>query len=269
MSLLRKIWRCGNMLLSQTWVPKSKRVVRDVHLQGFQILVLANEDVGRQIAVFKSYEPDETVFFRNNIRPEDICFDVGGNVGYFSMLMSQAANKGVVHVFEPVPLNAALIRASAELNGFSNVVINNVALGDEKGSASFSVSVDSAYSSLVATGRISEARNIEVAVLTIDNYVTEHSISKVDIMKVDVEGAEDLVIRGAVQLLSDAKRRPRIVLLELQDLNLKPFGLEVAAVIERMKLLGYEPKVLKADQTLESYDSTMKGKHYNFIFTTA
>lgn len=255
------------MLASQALISKKRRQVRHVRLADFDLLALANEDVGRQIVLFGSFEPDETHYFKTIIRPEDVCFDIGGNVGFFSMLMAKCASRGKVHVFEPIPLNAALIGANAALNHFGNLQINNVAVGSEKGSLPFSVSVDSAYSSLHPTDRIAEENTITVPVVTIDGYIAEQGIARVDIMKVDVEGAEDMVIRGAERLLSDPARRPRSVLLELFDINLKPFDSNVLAVVARMVEFGYAAKVLTPGGTdLVPFTPDMANQYYNVIF---
>jgi FkbM family methyltransferase len=267
MNILRKASRRVAMLASQLSIPEGRREVRHVRLPGFEILALANEVVGRQILYLRDYEPDESAFFRQQIRSEDICFDVGGNVGYYSMLMGRCAARGQVHVFEPIPLNAAMIRTSAELNAFDNLTINTVAVGSEKGATTFSVSVDSAYSSLRATGRRAEERSIDVPIVSLDDYMAEHGIPRVDILKVDVEGAEGLVILGANRMLRGAGR-PRIVLLELFDENLKPFGTDVGTIVKKMADMVYAAKVLVSDGSLQAYNASMANRIYNIFFVT-
>jgi FkbM family methyltransferase len=267
MSFLKKVYRRGKMLLNQVRIPKGQRALRHVHIQGFEMLVLANEDVGRIINLFGDFEPEETIFFRGLIKSDDVCLDIGGNVGYFSMLMAQCARQGEVHVFEPIPLNAALIRTNVELNNFSNVVINNVALAEARGTAEFSVSVDSAYSSLKATGRKSEAKIITVPLWTLDDYVAEKKLQSIALMKVDVEGAEEMVLKGAKGLFGDLHRRPRIVMLELVDINLRPFGTSVASIVEQMVSHGYKPMVLQNGKFLSPYTPNMANRYPNIFFT--
>jgi FkbM family methyltransferase len=268
MNIVRKAWRRGMMLGSQVRISKGVRHVRHVHLRDFEMLAFANEDVGRQIWLFKSFEPDETQFFSNVIKADDICFDIGGNIGFFSLLMAKRAHSGKVHVFEPIPLNAAMIRANAELNSFKNIIVNNVAMGSEEGNATFSVSTDSAYSSMRATGRYSEAQSIEVPLFTLDSYARHHNIERIDVMKVDVEGAEEMVIKGGAELLQDSARRPRVVLLELYDLNLAPFNTSVSAIIGQMVAYGYEANVIpNGSGTLEPYMPNMANRFCNIIFT--
>jgi FkbM family methyltransferase len=270
MNLGTKIFRRVRMLISQVVTPKGTRRIQHLNPQGFDMLALTNEDVGRQIWLFGSFEPDETRYFKEFIEPDDICLDVGGNVGYFSMLFARCAYKGHVHTFEPIPLNAALITVNKEINMFNNITINNVAVGNEHGNVNFSISTDSAYSSIRATGRFLEERSISVPLITLDSYIADKKIERVDVIKIDVEGAEDLVLIGAANLLKDTLRRPRIVLLELFDENLKPFGTGVKMIVDRMIEFGYRPFVLQSGgRTLSDYSPEMANKFYNIIFAPA
>jgi FkbM family methyltransferase len=267
MNSLSHYVRRTTFLASKIVVRPHTRKVKQVALPDYQLLVYANELVGRLIWIYKSFELEETKLFSNIVKPDDVCLDVGGNVGYFSMLLAARAKQGHVHVFEPVPVNAALINASKELNGFTNVTINNSAVGNENGTVSFSVSIDSALSSIIPTGCMAEARKITVPILRIDDYMAEQKIKHFDIIKVDVEGAENMVIDGAKGLLTSQVKKPRLVLLELFDENLKPFGSSVVEIVEKMRSWGYAPQVTNPDGTLRPFSLEMTNVYQNVIFT--
>jgi FkbM family methyltransferase len=185
-----------------------------------------------------------------------------------AMLFASAARSGQVHVFEPIALNAALIRANSSLNGFSNIEVNNVAVGTVEGEVEFSVSVDSAYSSMIATHRRHESQLIKVPVVSLDEYIEKQSIRRVDILKIDVEGAERLVLEGARNLLSDPTRRPRAVLLELFDDNLRSFGTSAAECLQKMVDFGYRPHAVRPGSgELVPFKAKMTNKVCNVIFT--
>jgi FkbM family methyltransferase len=225
-------------------VPQDRRQVRHFRTAGFELLAFANEDVGRKIWLTGKFEAAETAFFASKIKAGDVCFDVGGNVGYMAMLFALYAKEGAVHVFEPIPLNASLVTTNTRLNGFKNVVVNNVAVSNAEGTVVFNVSADSAYSSMIDTGRKKALEQIVVPTVTLDKYVAKNAIGRVDVLKVDVEGAEPLVIDGATGLLADASKRPRLVLLELFDVNLKPFDSTVLKLVEKMRGFGYRAVTL-------------------------
>ncbi len=258
--------RLAHMTALQMMTPADRITLKHVRLPEFSLIIKANEIVGRVIQAHGAFEAAETAFFQSIVRDTDIIFDVGGNVGYFSMLFAARARRGEVHVFEPIPLNASLIKASADLNGFSQITVNRCAVGDERKDVAFSVSMDSAYSSMIDTGRSAEAASISVPMETIDAYVAAHDIPRVDLMKVDVEGAEHLVIDGASGLLRDPARRPRLVMLELAEANLTPFGTSVERIIEAMQRFGYQPSQLSSAGRLTPYRTDLK-HGYNVFFS--
>ena len=265
-SLFNRIYRSVAIRSSRLITPANKPKVIHSKINGYDLLVLANEDVGRLIHYVKSYEPAETRYLLSIINKDSICLDIGANIGYFTMLMAKAASSGQVHAFEPVALNLSLLKSSVELNQLTNVFINQFAVGDVVGEVSFSQSVDGAYSSMQDTGRKPSTRTIKVPVLTLDGYLDDNNINRVDVMKVDVEGAEGLVLAGASKLLADLKRRPGVVFLELYDQNLNVFGTSVSEIIEKMFDYGYEPFVLSESAELMSYKPELKNKYFNVFF---
>lgn len=234
------------------WPPGAPRVVQ-VTVNGCRLLVLANEDVGRRIAALRRYEPADTALLARLVRGSDICFDIGANTGYYTMLLASLARQGEVHAFEPVPLNWHLLQAGALLNGFAHVRANHAALGDRDGELDFSVAVDGAYSSIVPVGRKHEAARVRVTVSRLDAYLEAHAVPRVDIVKMDVEGAEPLVLEGAGALLADEARSPRVLMLELYGPNLRPYGADVAQVLERMARYGYSPWCAGAGEGLQRF----------------
>lgn len=243
----------------------SNKKVIHTEINGYELLVLANEDVGRQICL-RRFETAETKYLYKMIRSDAICIDIGANVGYFTLLMAQLASSGSVHAFEPIPLNATLLKASSQLNGFTNICINQWAVGDTVGEVPFSLSSDSAYSSIKDTGRKPLIDTLNVFVTTIDEYLSLKGIDRVDIIKADVEGAEGLVISGASELLSDENRRPSIVVLELYDQNLYVFGESVELIVTKMLNFGYKPFVINNEGNLLKYNEEFKSSYHNVFF---
>ncbi len=232
------------------------------------MLVFANEDVGRLIWLNGVFEASESIFLEREIRLGDICIDVGGNIGYFSLLMARCARKGHVHTFEPIPLNVAMIHLNTELSGLHNITINQLALSDEDGIVAFSISVDSAYSSMRATGTFSEAQAIAVRAVRLDQYLATQQIERIDIVKIDVEGAEEKVLRGGEALFRDPSRRPRLMMLELYDANLASYDTTVAQIVETMQNWGYAPHTVMEDgSALVPLDPAKINATYNIFFT--
>lgn len=254
-----------NYLVDRARLTASKRriapdvpAVRQVAVDGCRLLVLANEDVGRQIHVLGRYESADLDCLVSRIAPGDICFDVGANTGFVAVRMAAAARDARVVAFEPLPLNYHLVCANALLNDLPIRAVQ-CAVSDAEGEASFSQAQDSAYSSLLPVGRKAEARKISVAMVTLADFMQREGIPRIDVLKLDVEGAEERALRGAAAVLSDPARAPRLVMIELYDANLHAFGTSIGAVVELMRGFGYAGFVCHGRGRTEP----LAERHYN------
>ena len=165
-----------------------------------------------------------------NARPDWCVFDIGMNFGYFTCLLASLCKD--VHGFEPVGWLAERARANVDLNAFHNVTISEVALSDHIGTAELNLPDPThcnwGTSSLVH--KSSSATSVAVVTLdTVDHYCEARGIARLDFMKVDVEGAEHLVFRGAQKTL--ARLRPTLIF----ECNIES-GSEAYALLEK---LGY------------------------------
>jgi FkbM family methyltransferase len=251
---------------SRYWVPKNQPHFKQAKVNGISLLVLANEDVGRELVYGGSYESRETAALQRLLKSNDICIDVGANIGYYTTLMGKYAHDGEVHAFEPAPINWHILNCNLKANYLRNVVPNFFALAADSGEVTFSVSRDGAYSSLRPTGRDIESEVIKSKVKTLDAYIRDHQIAKVDFIKADVEGAEEMVLLGSEKLLCDPVKRPRLIMLELYDLNLRVFNTSIDQVLARMGTRGYCPKIANYEGMLIPFHHSMKNRICNIFF---
>ena len=267
--MMRKIiraWGLAKIALSHLWLPKETLKISQVEINGIDLMLFSNEDVGRELVYGRSYEWRETLVLKRFLRPDDICIDVGANIGYYSTLMAKIAYRGEVHSFEPVPINWHILNINLILNKLSNAVPNLIALGSESGKINFSVSKDGAYSSILPTGREMEDETIEIKVETIDEYVNTSQLKRVDVIKVDAEGAEGLILSGAYQLFREQTKRPRLVMLELFDANLLPYGTNIDEIILKMEGWGYSVKIAGNNGDLLPFSVSMENRICNIFF---
>jgi FkbM family methyltransferase len=223
--------------MSTYLIPRSPVEIRHVRYKGASVLVLANEDVGRQLWALRSFESDDLDALMSFVRPGDVCFDIGSNFGVVSILFCVHHPGVQIHAFDPLQLNVKLLEVSALLNG-GNIQANCAAVSNESGFIDFSESSDGAYSSISATGRRAEKRRVKVRAVTVDQYCQDHGVSAINVAKIDVEGAEMLVLQGASQMLG-GKGRPRALMIELYDENLRPYGGSIESVLQLMERYGY------------------------------
>jgi len=125
--------------------PKTS-AVRQVKVNGCQMLVRVEENVGSEIYYLGGiWEGEEARLIKRSVQASDICFDVGANVGYYTLLLGSVASKGKTYSFEPVPLNFHLLQSSILLSKVGNIVAECCAVAEQKGERLFAVAKDSVF----------------------------------------------------------------------------------------------------------------------------
>ena len=127
--------------------------------------------------------------------------DAGAFIGDSALVFSEITS-GTVHSFEPVPENYDLMLKTIELNGRKNIVPKLAALGDQRGK--LTISMSDSCSSHFKNEAISYHGQTEADMITLDDYVEEHSL-KIGLIKADVEGAEQMLLRGALRTIKEQK----------------------------------------------------------------
>lgn len=162
----------------------------------------------------------QDVFLKNIVRiiqPNDIVIDVGINIGFYLLNFSKKAQHGFVHGFEPNPKVLNYAKKNCSLNGFKNIQLNNFGLGNTKSSFQMAQINDNlGMNKIVTSSESSQSFLIDVEVF--DDYVEREKLSKIDVMKIDVEGFEMNVLLGAAK--SIAKWKP-FLFVEIDEENLK------------------------------------------------
>jgi FkbM family methyltransferase len=173
---------------------------------------------------------------RRFVREGDVVLDVGGHVGYSTLHFADwVGSKGRVFVFEPLEENAARIQENVALNGFGDrVEIVSVAVSDRGGEVEFSAS-----SPLNAgMGAIAPNRGgFRVPTVGLDDWLDERGLNRIALVKLDIEGAEALAIRGLAR--SFTAKRIQSLLLEIHPESLPTFGSSAQDVLDRLSAAGF------------------------------
>jgi FkbM family methyltransferase len=144
----------------------------------------------------------------SNVKPHDITVDVGANFGFFSLIMAVSGHE--CHAFEPVGHLANRLMSNVSLNEQTNVRCVRAALSNRAGSATFYL--PSGADANRGTGGLRLNRGggtITVPTLRLDDYADDNRLQGAHVIKVDVEGAEDLVIEGGLGVI--ARYRPALI----------------------------------------------------------
>lgn len=210
-----------------------------------------------------NFESNETEVCRKIVKLGNVCFDVGASYGWYSTLFSKlVGSEGHVYAFEPVKSNFESLKKNILLNNFSNVTANKLALGESCGSDTIFVSdVDTSGSLQLRDYKHSYVKE-DVVITTIDKYVEDQVLVKIDFIKADIEGAELLMLRGAQGIL--VRCRP-ILFLEIQSHSTKLFNYSTYDVVAYLLDLGYRQYIVRAGHLVIA-ETVCHEKDYNFFF---
>jgi FkbM family methyltransferase len=206
--------------------------------------------ISRSIFSTGEWEPLELGFIRQYVKPGMTAVDVGANIGAHTLTMADCVGaSGAVHCFEPTPVFETL-RHNVSRNGFgSRVILNNCAVGAAEGVAKFGV-CKPGYELFTSRGvpladDCSTGESVEYPMTTLDAYARKAGLERIEFLKVDVEGGEVDVFRGASGLL----RAGAIdcILFEVADACLRSTGSSAAALLHSMREAGYELAMLDAN----------------------
>jgi FkbM family methyltransferase len=156
------------------------------------------------------FEPHVVEAMRHHVRPGAVAYDVGANVGYHTLYLADLVGpSGKVLAFEPNPSDHARLQWNVQANQARSVRILNQAVAAASGTVSFAT-FEVAGIHRIATGEVpADAKMIQVPAVSLDDFVYAHGNPTPDFIKIDVEGGEDEVLRGAARLLAAA--RPVII----------------------------------------------------------
>ncbi len=206
-----------------------------------------------------------TKYFIMNLKSNDVFYDIGANWGFYSYLAVIFCNE--VHVFEPLPNIAKLLEKN--LSGDAKVTFNNIAISDKKGSSEIYISESSGRSTInkesVEMNGGKNMGKIIIQTTTLDEYVLGKNLPT--IIKMDVEGAEYMVIKGGIDIFS--KHNP-IIALEVWSSS---FGGSISMkAVELLREMGYTSYRITDKSTLEGIKGDLslsigQGRNCeNFIF---
>jgi len=258
---LRGIYRFVKKLLP------NEQAIKQIEIKGIKYIVWANEDIGKKLLLLRSYEKNETDVFKKFVKKDDVCLDVGGNIGFYSLnLSSFLKGTGVVHVFEPIKRNVNVIELAAEINSYKNISVHRQVLSNTNGEVEMAIPEDDgAYAYINDDSDQVKAKEL-VACSTLDAFFKDNDLQKVDILKIDVEGAEGMVVEGAVELFSNKDNRPRLVMIELVNSYLERFSSDVLTIVNKMKGYGYKPYSAKNKGELVDFLESDVDKVFNVFF---
>jgi len=183
-------------------------------------------------------EKDQLLALLSILKEGDIFYDIGASVGAWSIPAAIKVGTSQVISFEPDPENQERLVRNFELNGISNFQIMPIAVGDKTGEMElFTAGAYAASPSLRPVNNISSS--IVVKIKTIDSLISQNEIPVPTVVKIDIEGAEMMALKGMSMLLSH-DNRPNTLVLELHPVFLPSFNTDLTEIFEFLISKGYK-----------------------------
>ena len=213
---------------------------------------IARRDVVSDGLFAGTFERGERGVFAGLVKPGMTVLDVGAHAGLYTLTASKRVGDiGRVVSFEPSPRERSRLLRHLQLNGCRNVTVEPVALGDANGEATLYVvqGRETGCNSL-RPGDVGNAQPVRVPLRRLDDYLARGEIGRVDVIKMDVEGAELSVLRGAETLFRTSSP---VLLCEIEDARIAPWGYNGREIIDLVAGWGYEWSVIGEDGRLEPF----------------
>jgi FkbM family methyltransferase len=225
--------------------PAAPFVASLASVRGMRFTCHLGDGIAREACYTGQYEPGETLLLQRLLAPGATFIDVGANWGYFTLVAAGLVGPtGRVASWEPDPRMFALLDGNVRLNGLANVTALQAAASDAEGTLGL-VGFDAAQgnwgvSRLAGGGDAKAAETFQVRTRPIDVVLDELGVGAVDLLKMDIEGAEAAALRGMAAGI--AARRYKAILLELHPTILARDGVSATAAIAPLVAAGYRAR---------------------------
>lgn len=212
---------------------------------------------------FLSYEEKDANMILRLVPEQGIVFDVGANMGWYSLLIASKYKSCQIYAFEPIPKTYSFLEKNIKLNLFTNIASHSFGMSNERKDITFYFYPEGSgnASSENLSGR-TDAELINCHVERLDNFVEEHNLH-VDFIKCDVEGAELFAFQGAEETL---RRDKPIVFTEMLRKWAAKFGYHPNAIITLFSSLNYRCFFVDGLNLKELFEMTDDTVETNFFF---
>jgi FkbM family methyltransferase len=227
-----------------------------LNIQGNKMYVDGTgEGIGASLLMHGVHEKYETELFKKMVQDGMVVVDIGANIGYYTLIAAKlVGSKGIVYAFEPEPSTYDLLCKNIQANGYTNIIPIEKAVSKTSGKTKLYVNATMTnFSSFGKDNVLIRSRNLdclEVETTTLDDFFGRTvGDDRVDFMKIDVEGAEELVVDGAERVLRNNRLK---ILMEFAPRQLRNVGTDPLGLLYKLQNCGFAIKLLnERKQVLE------------------
>jgi FkbM family methyltransferase len=229
------------------------------------------EWIQQHVFFFGMYDQPGIDFIKKSLNPEDIFFDIGANIGLFSISASGIIDHekgGQIHAFEPIPQIFEKLTENIARNAINHIKAHPVAIYERSQTLElFIARKQNLGASSIYHSKDLHGEPMKVDAISIDDFMTDHQIPGVDFIKMDIEGAEIFALKGMIQTL---KRFKPLLMVEISENVLKGRDIKGNQVFDFLKEQGYVPHALDEEGNISSIPvkSSLQGvTNYVFVHT--
>ena len=181
----------------------------------------------------------DTKIIREEIHEGDIVIDVGANIGYYTLIFAQlVGSSGKVFAFEPEPKNFEILKKNIKINNYQNIVAEQKIVSDKSGIVKLFIAEHGIVGHRINQQKSSQ-KFIEVESIILDNYIKKLNLdSKINFIKIDVEGSEPKVLEGAKEIMQKSNQLK--IFTEFNREFVKKYGIEPKEMIDLLYRNGFK-----------------------------
>lgn len=233
--------------------------LRTFNRNGITMKIDISDYIGHYL--YFGFKDDEIQTLFNLCKEGSNVLDIGTNIGWVAHNLAQLSKTGLVYGFEPDPFNYDRCAENISLNNLKNLIVFPIGLGVDQANLGMQVRTPSNLGgNRITPLGTSSTRMVEIKKL--DDVEMVQQLSKIHLVKIDVEGYELKVLRGARQTIE--KHHP-VLFIELDDNNLKDQGDSASALIQFLFDCGYEEVINTKTKTSVTSDTNFENTHYDII----
>lgn len=206
-------------------------------------LYVNSRDIGVALSLIRYgiYEEFETQKFKELLCPDTVLIDIGANIGYYTIIASNIIKKGKIYAFEPEPNNFQLLVKNIKTNEINNAVALQNAVSEKTGQMKIYIDEKNLGNhSLSASNVKSNSNFIEIETITLDTFFEFDKTTNI-VVKIDTQGAEGLVLKGATKFL---RRSNVTIFMEFWPNGLTNMGTNPLNLLKNLEDLGYQIEVI-------------------------
>ncbi len=233
----------------------------------FLMEVEVGEWIQQHIFFFGVYDEKGIAFIKKQLKPGDIFLDIGANLGTYSLSAAGCLDRlkgGMVYAFEPVPYIFERLVRHIEINKADHIVPGKLAIYNETTKLDLYVSDrENIGMSSILHHDTESGEVVEAEAIRMDDFIEANRINKVDLVKMDIEGAELFALQGMVNTLQ--KHRPAL-LIEISENVLGANSDQGREIFELMQHYGYAPYFIEQSGDVVPMQPGTERKETNYVF---